>query len=112
MGAPLWISVDFQGIWGGFLARFFFFFEVPRGPCLLHAVNTNQRDGTKNQGRGRKDPNLISLLKTTQIQWKSIEIHSQAPATSSHMPGGGGGWGMWEEVVGAPLWIPEDFHWI
>ena len=25
---------------------------------------------------------------------------------------GGVGGGMWEEVVGASLWISEDFHWM
>ena len=52
---------------------------------------------------------------STQIQRKSIEIHSEAPTTSSHMLGGRGRvgeGGMWEEVVGASLWISEDFPWI
>ena len=47
--------------------------------------------------------------KSTQIQWKSIEIHREAHTISSHMLGEGD---TWEEVLFASLWISEDFQWI
>ena len=53
--------------------------------------------------------------RSTQIQWKSLEIQNEAPTTSSHMPPiphPAPRSGMWEEVVGASLWISGDFQWI
>ena len=53
-----------------------------------------------------------ALCKTSiQIHWNSREIYNEAPTTSSHMLGRplAGGWGMWEEVVGASLLISKNF---
>ena len=56
--------------------------------------------------------------KSPQIHRKSKEIQSEAPTTSYHMPSFHPTRpptplpSMWEEVVGASLWISVDFHWI
>ena len=49
-----------------------------------------------------------------QIHWKSTEIHREAHTTSSHMPPPPHPPppSMWEEGVGASLWISKDFQWI
>ena len=43
---------------------------------------------------------------STKIQWKSRESQSEALTTSSYTTS------MWENLVGASLWMSEGFQWI
>ena len=87
---------------------FYLFFELPHAkPCRI--MWNHPKKLFLGPKRATFDKRCKSRCKkSTQIHWESTEIQSEAPTTSSHMHSPS----MWEEVVGASLWISVDFQWI